>query len=88
MSPGTMQWDNRCNGTAYPVFATLQAVKDKRKRPVIEQIAKILRHSIWLMEREIYGETDAEDLPEGVKSVWPSNASLPSLKSSPIRGVH
>jgi RHS repeat-associated protein len=30
MSPGTRQWVNRCNGTDYPVFATLQAVKDKR----------------------------------------------------------
>ena len=50
----------------------------KKQRVPIEQIAKILRHSdIRLLERDIYGETDAEDLREAVNSIWPSNGSLP-----------
>jgi len=50
----------------------------KKQGIKIEKIALILRHAdIKLLEKEIYGETEAEDLREAVNSILASNGSKP-----------
>ena len=50
----------------------------KKQGISIEKIALILRHAdIKLLEKEIYGETEAEDLREAVNSILASNGSSP-----------